>query len=218
MLARSRTRQLFGRLVSRFETTDRVVALTFDDGPRAELADNVASVLESRRVRATFFVLGGDLVQLPGFARRLVASGHELANHGYRNEAMVFKSSSYIRTEIEETDAAIRAAGERGEIYFRPPFGWKLVGLPLFLMRTGRTTVMWDVADSDAPLPASPEGIASYALAKVRPGSIVLLHVWGNKASLLALPKLIDGLRSKGYAFVTVDELLRGHGGPDARQ
>src|SRR5512138_2902027 len=77
-LARSRTYQVFGKLVAGAETTERAVALTFDDGPTEAAIDEILGVLASRRVRATFFVTGADLAEAPGAAQRLVAAGHEL--------------------------------------------------------------------------------------------------------------------------------------------
>jgi peptidoglycan-N-acetylglucosamine deacetylase len=208
-LARSRTYQVFGRLVARVETTRRVVALTFDDGPSEAVIDEILDVLASRRVRATFFVTGADMAEAPGAAHRLVAAGHELGNHTYSHRRMVLRSQAFYRSEVERTDELIRAAGERREVYFRMPYGWKLAGLPWFLWRTGRTSVTWDVD----PAPSSkltPETIVARTLERVRPGSIILLHPWYQSGPSVraALPLIIDRLQGQGYQFLTVDELL----------
>jgi len=209
-LAKSRTFQLFGRLVASVQTDRHVVALTFDDGPTPEAIDEILQVLESRHVRATFFVMGSDMEKAPELGRRLVAAGHELGNHTYWHKRMVFRSKSFIRTEIERTDELIRSAGEIGEIYFRPPFCWKLIGLPWFLSHTGRTTVTWDVAPDNPPFDKNSTRIVSACLKGVHPGSIILLHVWypSRHPSREALPIIIDRLRADGYEFVTVRELL----------
>jgi peptidoglycan/xylan/chitin deacetylase (PgdA/CDA1 family) len=210
LLARSRTVQLFGTLVARVDTEERVVALTFDDGPTEAAIDEVLSALAARGVRATFFVNGVHLAEAPRLADRLVAAGHELGNHTYAHERMVLRSPSFVRSEVERTDELIRAAGHRGEIYFRPPFCWKLVGLPWYLSRNGRTTVTWDV-DADAPPHGSDASrIVSEVTARVRPGSIVLMHVWysSRAPSRAALPLIVDRLLADGYRFVTVGELL----------
>lgn len=209
-LARSRTTQLFGTLVARVDAAEQVVALTFDDGPTEAVADEVLSTLGSRHVRATFFVNGAHLAEAPQVARRLVAAGHELGNHTYSHERMVLRSQGFIRSDIERTDDLIRRAGQQGEIYFRPPFCWKLVGLPWFLWRTGRTTVTWDI-EPDSPGHASDAaGIASECERRVQPGSIILLHVWyaSGSASRAAVPLIVDRVRARGFRFVTVRELL----------
>lgn len=208
-LARSRTYQVFGTLVPRVETSRRAVALTFDDGPTADAIDGILETLASRGVRATFFVNGAPLAEDPALGARLVAAGHELGNHTWSHARMVLKSPATVRDEIERTDALIRAAGERGEILFRPPYGWKLVGLPWYLARTGRTTVTWDVEPDSPPSGGDAARVADACVRDVRPGSIVLLHVWWQAASRAALPVVIDRLRADGYDLVTVRELLR---------
>lgn len=209
-LATARTFQLFGRLVARVQTERHVVALTFDDGPTPEAIDEILQVLETRHVRATFFVMGSHLEKAPELGRRLVAAGHELGNHTYSHERMVFRSPSFIRSEVERTDELIRSAGETGEIYFRPPFGWKLIGLPWYLAHTGRTSVTWDVAPDSPPFDKNSARIVSACQKGVHPGSIILLHVWypSREPSREALPIIIDRLLADGYEFDTVRELL----------
>lgn len=211
LLARSRTTQVLGRLVARVEIVEPLVALTFDDGPDAAYVDEVLDALAARRVPATFFVTGGELAATPDAGRRLVAAGHELGNHSWSHPRMVLQSPRFVREEIARTDAAIRAAGHHGEIHFRPPFGYKLVVLPWVLSRADRTTVMWDVEpDSYPDVAATAEGIAAHVVERVRPGSIVLLHVWypTRQTSRDAVPLVVDALHAKRYRFVTVSELL----------
>ena len=210
-LARSRTHQLFGEIVAHVDTRDSVVTLTFDDGPVAAVADGLMAVLRARGVHATFFVTGQELAAAPALGRALVAAGHELGNHSYSHQHMVLKAPSTLRREIEQTDALIRAAGERGPIRFRPPYGYKLIGLPWLLGRTDRTTVTWDVEpDSYPEVAATPEGIVAHVLARVRPGSIILLHPWyrSRATSLAAVPVLVDSLQARGYRVTTVGGLL----------
>ncbi|WP_242453954.1 polysaccharide deacetylase family protein [Bailinhaonella thermotolerans] len=207
-LMNSRTFQLAGRLTDRVDTTEKVVALTFDDGPD-EHTQEIISTLAEHRVRATFFVVGSQVEARPQDARALVAAGHQLANHTFTHRRMVFVSPSTVAEEIERTDRAIRGAGQRGDIPFRPPTGKKLLTLPLYLADHRRHTVMWDVEpDSDArPAPAQ---IVSAVREQTRPGSIILLHPWyaGGANTRASLSALITTLRTQGYRFVTVSELL----------
>jgi peptidoglycan-N-acetylglucosamine deacetylase len=205
------TFQLFGDLVDRVSVTEPLVALTFDDGPTPKGADSILAILKREDVRATFFFTGSELEANSGLANRFVQAGHELGNHSYSHQRMVLKSSSFIRAEIERTDSLIRIAGHSGSIHFRPPYGKKLIGLPWYLSRTGRTTIMWDVdPDSDANVAATSEGIVAHVFENVRPGSIVLLHVMypSRATSLGAVAGIIQGLRARGYRFVTVSELI----------
>src|SRR5690606_21677462 len=200
-LARSRSFQLAGELVDRIETTDSVVALTFDDGPVPLVVDSLIHHLEAAGARATFFVIGQELEQNAEAGKRLVEAGHELGNHTYTHARMVLRSEESIHLEIERTDSLIRDAGQTDRIFFRPPFGYKLVGLPYYLEGTGRTTITWDIEpDSYPEVAETPEGIVRHVLARVRPGSIILLHPWypSRRTSLEAVPLLLDSLKRRG--------------------
>ncbi|WP_246074626.1 polysaccharide deacetylase family protein [Nonomuraea terrae] len=207
-LMNARSFQLAGELTHRVPTAEKVVALTFDDGPGEQTGEIIATLAE-QRVRATFYVNGAQVAARPQDAKALVAAGHELGNHTYSHRRMVFVTSSTVAEEVERTDAAIRSAGQRGDITFRPPTGKKLLALPLYLARTQRHTVMWDVEADSGTTPTAAEIVAAVR-EQTRPGSIILLHPWfgGGANTRAALPGLVAGLREQGYRFVTVSELL----------
>jgi peptidoglycan/xylan/chitin deacetylase (PgdA/CDA1 family) len=211
-LHKSRTFQLVGEIVPRVATRDSVVALTFDDGPVPGHTDSILALLQQAGARATFFVIGSAAAQYPDDVRRLMAAGHEIGNHSYSHQRLVLKSQAFIAAEIERTDSVLRAAGWRGPIHFRSPYGKKLVGLPLYLRRTGRMNISWDVEpETDPDVAGNAERIRAFVEERARPGSIILLHPWGraNAATRAALPGIIAGLQRRGYRFVTVSELLR---------
>lgn len=202
----SRSYQVAGRLVDRVATEEKVVALTFDDGPTARTPD-VLRALGEAGVRATFYLVGAELVAHPEYGAAIVGGGHELGNHSYSHRRMVLISGDTVRAEIERTDAEIRRAGYPGPITFRPPYGKKLWALPHYLADHDRTTVTWDV-EPDSAGGVARAAIVRDTLAEVRPGSIILLHVMHGDESLAAVPEIVDGLRARGYRFVTVSELL----------
>ncbi|UGT64743.1 polysaccharide deacetylase family protein [Nocardia asteroides] len=202
-LVNARSFQLGGELVDRVDTTSKVVALTLDDGP-SERAPDVLRVLAELGVPATFYLNGRDLDAHPELGRAVVAAGHEVGNHTYSHRRMVFVTPGAVRDEVERTDVAIRATGYTGEITFRPPYGKKFLALPRYLAEHGRTTVMWDVE----PESSAAADIAAEVVRRVRPGSIVLLHVmYGTGEALAALPRIVGELRGQGYRFVRVSEL-----------
>ena len=196
----------------RVETSERRVALTFDDGPVPAVLDSILGVLAARNVRATFFVTGRETAAAMVAAGQLVAAGHELGNHTYSHKRMVLRSPGFIRDEVERTDSLIRAAGHQGPVHFRPPNSYKLLGLPWYLSRMGRTTVTWDIEpDSYPEVAATADGIVRHTLDRVQPGSIILLHVWyrSRATSLAAVGPMIDSLHARGYAVGPVRELMR---------
>lgn len=210
-LSRARDFQLFGELVSHVPTSDKIVALTFDDGPTAKHTESTLSVLRERNVRATFFITGRETENNLLYAKRIVLDGHELGNHSYSHRRMILIAPSNVRDEIERTDAAIRTAGHQGDIHFRPPYGHKLAALPWYLNKNDRVTITWNIEpESYVDIATSAERIATHVVENVQPGSIILLHVMydSREESRKAVPLVIDRLRVRGYRFVTISELL----------
>ncbi len=207
-LVNSRSFQLAGRLVERTDTSDKVVALTLDDGPTA-VAPDVLRILADADVPATFYLNGRDLAAHPDLGRAIAAAGHEIGNHTYSHRRMVFVSPGTVAAEVERTDEEIRRTGYRGPITFRPPYGKKLWTLPHYLSDHDRTTVTWDV-EPDSAQDANADQIVAETVDAVRPGSIILLHVMyeGRAASRAAIPRIVDELRADGYRFVTVSDLI----------
>lgn len=210
-VSKARTFQFFGDLYYRINTTEKVVALTFDDGP-TDKTDEVLSILSDLNVKATFFVIGSDLESNLAEGKKIVAAGHELGNHSYSHKRMVLKSINSIRQEIEKTDVLIREAGYHGKIHFRPPYGKKLFLLPYFLKQNNRKTIMWDLEPETYPeVASSSENIVKHVLDNAKPGSIILLHVMhdSREESAKAIEGIVRGLRKEGYTFKTVSELLQ---------
>lgn len=203
--------QLFGELVHKVDTEQKLVALTFDDGPTPHYTTDILQLLELYQVKATFFVTGSETQRYMTQARQIVAAGHQLGNHSWSHQRMLFMSLDEINREIEGTDQQIRAAGYQGEILFRPPYGKKLLLLPWYLAENNRVSIMWDIApetfDEDSE---DPQTMAAQVLEQVRPGSIVLLHLMykNRDASRAALPLIIKGLKQKGYTMVRLSDLL----------
>lgn len=210
-LASARNFQLFGELIHRVETSEKLIALTFDDGPSKRYTNDVLAILAAEQVNATFFVTGKEAAQNPGQTRQLIAAGHQLGNHSYTHPRMLLLSPSAIAAEVEQTDKVIRRAGFTGDILFRPPYGKKLLMLPWYLAKHNRITIMWDLEpETDPALASDAQAMAAYVIKNAKPGSIILLHVMyqSRQASREALPLIIEGLKQNGYRFVTVAELL----------
>lgn len=208
-LVDARTVQLVGDHVTRVDTSHRVVALTFDDGPDDLYVSELIALLKRFDARGTFYVDGAEAAAHPLALRSLIVSGQEIGNHSYRHRRLVFVSTATVRRELEAADAVIREAGFTGRITFRPPQARKLLSLPWVLWRDRRTTVMWDL-EPDSSSAGDAAALARDVADNVRPGSIIQLRPWhpGNVATRGALPLILSELRARGYGFVTVSELL----------
>ena len=210
-LMNSRTFQVAGQLVSHVETGRPVVALTFDDGPDAADVAEVVGDLREHAAAGTFFVIGEAAQKDPAALRQLVAAGQEIGNHSWSHPRLVGVTVDRVASEVGRADEVIRAAGFRGEIFFRPPYCKKLVSEPYYLATHERTSVTWDLEpDSIDGIAGDPQAMTRYVADNVRPGAIILLHPWDNAAaaSRRALPMILRALAAKGYSFVTVSELL----------
>lgn len=207
-VANARCFALVGDLTCRVETSRPMVALTFDDGPTPGGVDHALAALAGFDAKATFFLIGRDLEWHPDAARRLHAAGHELANHSYSHRRMIGRSSTFYDTEIARTDTLLREAGAANPDLFRPPYGKKLIGLPLALKRRGYRMVMIDVEE---PLGDDPRVYADRIIRDARPGSIILMHIMypANGVARRALPLVLEGLRAHGFQIVPVGELIR---------
>lgn len=143
-LMNSRTFQLFGGLTNKVETNQKAVALTFDDGP-TDNVDDILAVLNQYDIKATFFLVGNEIEKRKEEAEKIAVAGHQVGNHSYSHQRMIFKSPSFIKEEIDKTDALIESIGYEGEIDFRPPNGKKLAFLPFYLQKEGKETITWNI-------------------------------------------------------------------------
>ncbi|WP_226670657.1 polysaccharide deacetylase family protein [Metabacillus litoralis] len=202
------TFQLFGELTYQVQTENKVLALTFDDGPTKNV-DQILPLLDKYEAKATFFLIGNDIEKYPEEAKKVVEAGHQIGNHTYSHKRMVLKSPAFIKEEIEKTDELIRKSGYKDEIDFRPPYGKKLVGLPYYLNKHNRETIMWSL-EPDTYYTSADEKV-DYVMDNIKPGSIILLHPMYDQTgeAMEAIEDILSELTNDGYKFVTVDELQK---------
>jgi peptidoglycan/xylan/chitin deacetylase (PgdA/CDA1 family) len=185
--------------------TEKLVALTFDDGPKQGVTEPLLEMLASEHVPATFFVIGRHMREFPDLAKAIASAGMEIANHSYTHRSLTALSPIDAEREILQTQAAVLATTGKLPKYMRPPGGnWN--GKTAALVKNwGLTPCMWtaDVFDSEI---IGAQKVAEAVLKQVRPGSIVLMHN-GKVSTLQALPSILRGLRARGYRFVTVETL-----------
>lgn len=205
-VTKSRSFQFFGGLTYEVETEDKVIALTFDDGP-TENVDQILPLLDKYKAKATFFLIGNDIEKYPEEAKKMVEAGHQIGNHTYSHKRMVLVSPSFIKEEIEKTDELIRGAGYKDEIDFRPPYGKKFVGLPYYLKKHDKETIMWSL-EPDTYYTNANEKV-KYVVENSKPGSIILLHPMYDQTGteIQVIEDILRELTNEGYKFVTVDEL-----------
>lgn len=185
---------------------DKVVALTFDDGPRTPYTQRILEILRQHNLRATFFLVGKMVDTYPQLARDLVADGHELANHSYEHENMGKLTTIECEQDVLRCERAVlNATGLRVNL-FRPPGGHYGPELKQALGNFGYSTVFWTSNITSFPGKA-PDEIAERMAERVGSGGLLLLHN-GQDQTVFVLPRLIDILKRRGFRLVTVSQLL----------
>jgi peptidoglycan-N-acetylglucosamine deacetylase len=187
----------------------RAVALTFDDGP-SSYSHSVVAILRREHVHATFFLIGRQVHARAETARSELAAGNVLGDHSW-NHADLAVGGSRAAGQIAETQRAIARATGFVPCLFRPPGGAVSSSLVSVARSYGAATINWDVDPRDWSRPGT-SSIYSTIVNTAQRGSIVLMHDGGGPRSqtVAALPHVIHTLRRRGYAFLTVPELLGG--------
>jgi peptidoglycan/xylan/chitin deacetylase (PgdA/CDA1 family) len=178
------------------------VALTFDDGPVPETA-KLVDVLAERGVRATFFVIGQQAKRYPEVLQRAARAGDEIGNHSWSHIDLRSADAATVAKQLDRTSDVVEAATGVRPATMRPPYG---EATKSSAAKAGLPQVLWslDTRDWDG---RSTSVVVRGVLADVQPGDIVLLHD-SHAGTRAAAPVIADGLLRKGYALVTVSELL----------
>jgi len=207
---------LTGRTFHRGGRAANQVALTFDDGPRSPYTEQILDALKEAGVPATFFVLGENARRHPELVRRMEVEGHRVANHGMGHAILMWAGAGQARADVEQADAALRAAGVLDPApLFRAPHGWlsplayaAISGMGYHIV--GWTKGVWDTANPGVDM------IVSRVNEVLEPGSILLLHDgWQGDAqeqrsqTASALGQIIQQGRDRGLTFVTVEQMIR---------
>lgn len=182
----------------------KYVALTFDDGPRADTTIRLLDGLLERGAAATFFVIGEQIPCNEEILQRMKAEGHQIGNHTYSHVRLLKADKDDVVEEVHKAEALLTEAVGGGSFWLRPPYGLigseraKLIHTPM---------VYWSVDPQDWKL-LDKDKVTAAVLDAVQPGDIILLHDFYSTSVDAAL-EIIDKLQAEGYAFVTVEELFR---------
>ena len=202
-----------GTIISqaKLKPTDKVVALTFDDGPGPKNTAQVLEILKKNNVKATFFMIGSMVQAFPKIAKQVADDGHVIGNHTWHHWYRRMDTATAAK-EIDRTaDIIYKTTGEKTTL-FRPPGGYLNNGLVDYAKNHHYAVMMWSGESGDAER-RSPQvpGLVKNVIKSAKPGGIILMHDGGgNRAKTVkALPQMIADLKAQGYRFVTIPELLQ---------
>ena len=193
-------------ILEKVETDQKLVALTFDDGPDAQTLE-LMQLIEAEGGRATFFVVGKNIEKAPEILRRSTQSGHEIGNHSFTHTNVADLGQEEIRTEVVATQDLVEQITGRRPVLYRAPFLDYNDPLMAVLGEERLRAVNANLRTRDWDADTTPEMIVARATTDLAPGSIVLMHSWPAN-TLAAMPEILRTLREQGYRMVTVSELI----------
>jgi peptidoglycan/xylan/chitin deacetylase (PgdA/CDA1 family) len=199
--------------VFRVQTDQRMVALTFDDGPDPRWTPRVLDLLRQHHAHATFFEVGKNVLEHPDLVRTVLDDGHEVADHTWDHPDLELMPAAQVGAEITRGAEALLQVGAPAPKYFRPPKGATDEAIGVLADANHYRTIFWDVCLERFVdhTPDMADGVQDM-LTRIKPGSIILAHDGGipnRTKTMQTLPMLLDGLQARGYKMVDVTHLLK---------
>lgn len=205
-LSRLLEQQTSDDVLFHINTSQKLIALTIDDGPHPTLTEEILDVLAQYEVPATFFIIGDRVAGNEQHLMRIVAEGHELGNHLMTDDRSIALSIDDFKWQLAEAHALISPFGPIN--WFRPGSGWYSRAMLEAIKPYNYRCVVGSVYPYDAQI-RSKEFATGYILSNVQPGSIIILHDGAEDRviTLDVLHRIIPALLNRGYRFVTLSDL-----------
>jgi peptidoglycan/xylan/chitin deacetylase (PgdA/CDA1 family) len=209
--------KLFPKLVYREGSPKAgpAIALSFDDGPDMKYTPRILDTLKKNNVKATFFVVGTQIIKYPATFRRILSEGHEIGSHGYQHVKISEIPVAKVRYQLTKNDETIlKYGGQRKVALFRPPYGALDAEAIGAIGKYGEKIALWTV-DSLDWRGLKRGQVFSNVIPKARPGYIVLQHCAAESSkenlngSVDALTDIIKAAKRNGYRFLTISQLLK---------
>lgn len=201
-------------MTGRAETDEKLVALTFDDGPNEPYTSRLLDLLDREKVTVTFFTVGKSVRAHPAVVKRAAAAGHTIGNHSLSHRFSKYLTSPGFKTEITETQTIITETIGQTPHLFRPPWLFRQPLMLATVKKLGLVPISGTFIHPFEVFQPSAEAMAKSAVRRTRPGSILIFHDgYNGKTSkrdqtIEAVELIIKRLKRDGYRFLTVDELL----------
>lgn len=188
---------------------DKVVTLTFDDGPDELMTPKVLDVLKRYDIKAVFFLIGEKVDKNPDIVRRIVEEGHIVANHTYSHSGLFpLSGKGKVMQELQKCGESIKNAIGRYPLLFRPPFGVTNPIIGRAVNALGLKTIGWSIRSLDTVDGKTRAEILRKVEAKLHPGAIILLHDRCAKSDEL-LESIIESALNRNYSFIPLDKMLK---------
>ncbi|MED5018719.1 polysaccharide deacetylase family protein [Paenibacillus chibensis] len=198
------------QLVYRKETSRKEIALSFDDWGTDYTITKILDILDKYQIKASFFLRADGVEKNPNLARAIAEAGHDVGNHTYSHPVLDTQTPEQLQNEVVKAHRIItEAIQQKPAMMFRPPTGEIKEDEARIISAAGYHTIAdFDVDPNDWNRSLTPDQIVKTITEDTRSGSIILLHMLDDLSTIEALPKAIEKLKSKGYTFVRISELL----------
>lgn len=205
-------------LIKRFgKPNGKRIAITFDDGPDEDFTPRILDILKKNKIQATFFVTGINVEKNIPIIKRMYMDGHEIGNHTFTHPNLEVTSKGRERVELRSTRLLLESILGHSTLLFRPPYNTDAEPQDINQIRPlsiandeGFLTVASSIDPNDWQIKVTADTIVARVVDQQNLGNILLLHDAGGNRSqtVLALPRIIDYFRQKGYQFVTISEIM----------
>ena len=198
------------QIIYQGSTSNKVVALTFDDGSDGYNIQSILNTLSANNIKATFFLTGQGAENHPQAIKNIVSAGHDIGNHSYNHPDFTTVATTEMTNQLTRTETIItNLTGKSTKPFFRAPFGSYNSTVLQTVGNAGYTyTFQWTI-DSLDWTGNSATDIYNRVINNIVPGAIVLMHTgYGANGTTAALPNIINQLRAMGYSFVTLSQLV----------
>lgn len=194
-------------VVCKSDTTEKIIAISFDDGPLPAYTPRVLEILKEQKVPAAFFCIGKHIQLHPQLALQIIADGHIIGNHSFSHDKWFdLFSSKKMRADLATMDSGLAAIVGKKPRLFRPPYGVTNPNLHKAVQSAGYSAIGWNIRSFDTVI-KDEQKLLKKVTGLLKPGSIILFHDTA-KVTPGMLPAFISIARQMGYEFVRVDKLL----------
>jgi len=194
-------------LITHAEKGKGKVALTFDDGPNEKYTKQVLDVLDRYNAKATFFLVGTNMVKNPELVERMIARGHQICNHSWSHRILRGISSREMVKEVTMFDEASKQWLQTPSIYLRPPKGEMSIKLLLYIFLRRKKIVLWNKDPEDYKAESTEEITSYFKINTISDGDIVLLH---DKTKYISesLSEILSEICARGLKPVVLSDAV----------
>jgi peptidoglycan-N-acetylglucosamine deacetylase len=202
--------RFFLKSVCSANTSEKCIALSFDDGPGGSTTSRVLDILKENNIQAAFFCIGEKMSAQQEQVKRILKEGHIIGNHSYTHHRFFsLFSPGKILSELNQTSLVCREITAVSPRFFRPPYGVTNPNLRKAVLQGGYISVGWSIRSYDTMI-KSEDRLITRITSALKPGAILLLHDTMD-ITVRILPRLLKEIRDKGYRVERLDKMINLH-------